>query len=410
MLGLAVATLAGVVAATACGSDTASVPRPSLPSTLVVFASGETLAVDTNSGAVRHLQGPLKDVMYIPSPDGAKLVIGCSDDGTAYIGGDDTGVCMYTDAGYRQLSRSSDLMRPAIVEGDGRQLEGSWSPDSEKFAFLVRDRAAPGVYSSGDIYVVDITGGSIRRIAEGEFPKQRGPLLWSPDGTHIATRNSLSLGGADELAVIDVATGALRSASIGTGLIEQYAWSPDGNMLAFTLNDGAAHLYTATADAGEIRQLTTAWGGDAPVWSPDGQWIAADDTRGDFSTVFAIRADGNDRVEVAARLQRSSRPEWAPDNEHLAFSGSNSAEFNDRRLFVGDIRGGEPRQVADETLAFFPEIAFSSDGNRLFYTANADACFEGCPPGYLFTAPVDGSSPGVKLHDAPVNLFLGRVP
>jgi Tol biopolymer transport system component len=407
-LGIAGAGLVSIVAAAACGSATSDEGQhPVVPRDLVVFSNGETLAVDTQSGAVRHLQGPLKDVQYIPSPDGAKLVIGCGDDGSADIGADDAGICMYTDAGYRQLSRSSDLMHPGLVEDDATQLEGSWSPDSQRFTFLVRDRA-------GDIYVVDVRSGAVQRIAEGEFAKLRGPLLWSPDGTHIATRNSPRLGGGDELEVIDAATGATVGSLLAPGgregSIEQYAWSPDSKTLAFTWNDGSVHLYIAAADQSEVRQLTTALGDTAPVWSPDGAWIAADDLRGSFSTVFAIRADGSGRVELGSDLQRSSQPVWAPDSTHMAFSGSASAEFNDRRLFIGDIGGDKPRQVADETLAFFPQIAFSSDGKRLFYTAEAGPCIEGCPPGYLFMAPADGASPAVKLHDAPVYRFLGWLP
>lgn len=381
---------------------------------LVVFAGGETVAVDTATGATRHLQGPLKDVGYLPSPDGAKLIIGCDDDARAYIGGEDTGLCMYTDAGYRQLSRSSDLVSPGLVEDDATQLEGSWSADSTRFAFLVRQKAAQGVYSSGDIYIVDLRGGPVRRVSEGEFAKLRGPLLWSPDGAQIATRNSPRIGSGDELGVIDVATGANRSLAVstrlGTGQIEQYAWSPDGTKLAFTLNDGATHLYGALADASEIQSLTTAWGGAAPVWSADGAWIAALDVRDAQSILLAVRADGSERREIGLGLHNSSQPVWAPDSTRLAFAASASGDFNDRRLYTAGIGGGAPRRMADETPAFFPQIAFSGDGQRIFYTADAGRCMEGCPPGYLYMTRVEGTSPAVKLFDAPVERFLGRLP
>jgi Tol biopolymer transport system component len=322
-------------------------------------------------------------------------------------------LCSYDNSGYKQLTRSTDLVRPGFVEDDATQLEASWSGDSRKLAFLVWERASPGVYSSGDIYVADLETHAVKRIAEGAFAELRGPMIWSPDGTRIAVRTSPRLNIEDQLLVLDVATGVGRSVTAGlpAGGVEQYAWAPDSSAIAFTWNDGSVRLYVATAAGQTARDLGPAWGGTPPAWSADGRWIAATQVLDVFSSVFVVKADGSERRDLAGRFRQSDHATWAPDSERLAFEGSPSGEFNDRHLFVTDNTGGTPREIAKETtLAFSPLITFSKDAQRLLFTADAAGCFEGCPPGYLFMIDVDGGSPPVRLHEQPVYQFLGWLP
>jgi hypothetical protein len=57
-------------------------------------------------------------------------------------------------------------------------------------------------------------------------------------------------------------------------------------------------------------------------------------------------------------------------------------EFPDSSLHVADIDGDEPtRQISGLAPASFPAMVFSPDGERVFFTAEAAACREGCPPG-----------------------------
>jgi Tol biopolymer transport system component len=228
------------------------------------------------------------------------------------------------------------------------------------------------VYSSGDVYVADLQTNTVKRVAEGAFAELRGPMAWSPDGTRIALRNSQRLGGGDQLLVLDTTTGQSTSytGDLPAGLVEQYAWAPDSSAVAFTWNDGSFHLYVAIAAGGALRDLGPAWGGTPPAWSPDGTWIAATQVLDVFSSVFIARTDGSDRRQIAGELHQSNNPAWAPDSKHLAFEGAPSDDFNDRHLFVTDVTGGTPRELANgTTLAFSPLIAFSNDGRRALFTA-----------------------------------------
>jgi Tol biopolymer transport system component len=197
----------------------------------------------------------------------------------------------------------------------------------------------------------------------------------------------------------------------GEGLIEQYAWSPDSASLAFTYNTayngGGVNLYVAPADGSDLRKLTTIWPATEPAWSPDGEWIAASDVIGNFASAYIVRSDGSERREIGEGLHDSGQPAWSPDGRSVAFPGSVTDEFGQQRLFEYDLERGERRIVApDVTLAFFPIITFSRDGERIFFTADAPPCMEGCPPGRLFMIERKSDSLPTRLSDDLVSELL----
>ncbi|MBL8119874.1 MAG: PD40 domain-containing protein, partial [Anaerolineae bacterium] len=53
------------------------------------------------------------------------------------------------------------------------------------------------------------------------------------------------------------------------------AWSPDGQMIAFTSErDGNAELYTMSLESGSVRRLTDSPEHEfSPLWSPDGEQL-----------------------------------------------------------------------------------------------------------------------------------------
>jgi Tol biopolymer transport system component len=410
------ALCAVMMIAAACAGDGGFDNRPA---ELIVF-TGETYAVDMETGDVRRISGALKDVYYVPSPDGRTLVIGCDDEGRAYIGQDDVALCAYGPDGYVQLTTFDDLANPALIETDGTNLEVSWSPDGARLAFLAKQHVAGGQYSSGDLYVLELASGDALQLDEGSPVELRGPMKWSPDGTMIALRNSGRFGLRDELLLV-AADGRfvddLANPLEGDGGIEQYEWSRDSRQIAFIRNEGplrGTSLYVADvtdAGGGDVRHFSDAWGGAAPAWSPDGEWIAAVRSVNNFSRVFVARSDGSERRDVGEALLRSESPAWSPDSERLVVAGAREPapspnEFPDSGLFVIDIDGGEPELISDLEPAFFPIVVVSPDGERVFLTAEAGGCFEGCPPGYLYVIEIDGNQPARRLLEERVSGVL----
>ena len=107
---------------------------------------------------------------------------------------------------------------------------GTWSPDSERFAFVV---VADG---DNQIVVVNARNGTVdRRIAIDEIGAMTNPA-WSPDGRYIAF--SGSAGGISDLYVYDLETEATTRLTNDKFADLQPTWSPDGQTLAFTSDRG----------------------------------------------------------------------------------------------------------------------------------------------------------------------------
>jgi Tol biopolymer transport system component len=105
---------------------------------------------------------------------------------------------------------------------------------------------------------------------------------------------------------------------------------------------------------------------------------------------------------------------WSPDGKWLAFRGARQAaasvnEFPDAGLFVLEMSGGAPALISDLEPVFTPIVSFSPDADRIFFTAEAGGCAEGCPPGYLYMIDANGHEPAKRLHDRPVDRALGVV-
>ena len=378
---------------------------------VVVFQTdGGTVEVNTITGEARAIMGSLKDMYYIPSPDGTKYAFACADDGSAYIGGEKANLCVWDSDGpsVPPVVTAAQFVRPGTLEDEQLgSMQGGWSPDGRLFAFLVHRLEA----DSGDVYVFDFDTGQATRVIEGGVAELWGPMKWAPDGTRFAVRRTPRSGPDDSLLIADVARASaeiVRGTTQGVSGIEQYEWSMDGGRLAFVQNQG---LYTVTADGTSVQSLGAAWGGTAPAWSPDGQWIAVSRAEARFAQAYAVRSDGSREVALAPALPASDNVAWSPDSALVAFKGSESGEFNDRGLYVSGVDGGVPRLLTeDPPLATFPLIFWGEDGAHIFYTADAGPCREGCPPGFLYMIAADGSGAPQRITDTPVYQILGWRP
>jgi Tol biopolymer transport system component len=224
----------------------------------------------------------------------------------------------------------SDLQ--VLAGRPGAEFDGAWSPDGGHVAYRDSRR---GINEDDEVYVMAADGSAARSLSN--HPANDWGPDWAPDGRSIvfnSDRDGHPLGGY----LVDAAGGDIRR--IKTDVWCEYpSFSPDGRHIVFMGHQGADYeIFTVELDTGRTTQLTDAPGSDGwPVWSPDGRSIAFVSERDDCT-----RADPNEDcwrtgdpgehhdpwiMDVDGGNQRRVTPEfghfvaWSPDGAHLLVSG-----------------------------------------------------------------------------------------
>jgi len=134
---------------------------------------------------------------------------------------------------------------------------GAWSPDGRWFAFAAvrQGRAA--------LQLIDVRDGRADR--EIVFPTLGQVLLpsWSPDGKSIAV--SALAGGWTDLYMVNVATGTLTRVTNDAFADLQPAWSHDGRTVAFVTERYSSDLDTMRIGSPRLALLDVATGAIRPV-------------------------------------------------------------------------------------------------------------------------------------------------
>ncbi len=191
-----------------------------------------------------------------------------------------------------------------------------WSPDGKRIGFVSSRDGAPQVYA------IPIGGGEATKLTNVASGVDN--FAWSPDGSHLSFTSSVrvdkslkeiypdlnkvdaklyddllyrhwtewsdgtyshlfvqSLAGGDAM---DLMAGErFDSPLVPTGGAEEIAWSPDGSELCYTAKKGPnqarstdADLYVVSVHGGAAKCITEGMDGldRAPLYSPDGKWIA----------------------------------------------------------------------------------------------------------------------------------------
>lgn len=170
--------------------------------------------------------------------------------------------------------------------------------------------------------------------------------------------------------------------------------SPDGEEIVFDL---LGDLYILPIDGGEARALTSGLAWDMqPRFSPDGRTIAFTSDRGGGDNIWTVRRDGTDLRQVTKETFRLvNNPVWSPDGDYIAAR----KHFTSRRsLGAGEIwlyhkSGGEGLQVNERPndQKDLGEPAFSPDGRYIYYSRDST-------PGGIFEYSKDSNSQIYTIH------------
>lgn len=195
------------------------------------------------------------------------------------------------------------------VKGDIEEYE--WAPDSKQLLMMI-----------GDPSYADTASSRIRKpyvIDRFQFKQDRKGYLDS-NATHLYLFNITSR-------AMDTLTKGIYSES-------QAKFSPDGKRIAFVSNRTASpdqnentDLFVMEAKAGALPKKLTQWAGEdtRPVWSPDGKWIAYQQSSSDeVFTMYGqpliaiIPSGGGEKKIVSASVDRPVRDfHWSKDSKQV---------------------------------------------------------------------------------------------
>ena len=221
--------------------------------------------------------------------------------------------------------------------------------------------------SPNEIFVANPDGSGATRIGSGQNAS------WSPDGKRIAfaaTYCDWYYGCNSSLDIIDPETTRSFSHLFGNHRIETPAWSPDGELIAYTefVNE---KLFTVSPAGGLPRHVPIpgAMRVREPSWSPDSKRIALAClvSSGDYD-ICVINRDGAGLVRLVQRNSIDRQPAWSPDGNTIAFTIAPTSEAMGEIALV-PATGGNVTIVTNGS-----EPSWSHDGTRLMF-ARSDGLY-----------------------------------
>jgi Tol biopolymer transport system component len=268
--------------------------------------------------------------------------------------------------------------------------------------------------------------GSIRQLTSGGTHAE---AYWSPDGTKLIYQAVRDGDKADQIYVLDLATGESKRISDGRGKTTCAYFLRDGRIVYSSTKAAGAEpppppdrskgyvwplyrdfdLYLLDPKTGAEKRLTDSDGYDAETTvSADGARLVFTSHRDGAFGLYTMKPDGTDLRKVTRKRCYTGGAFFSPDGASLVYrsfypKGDADEKMLDRMLaeralipfkgmvieiYLADADGGNERAVTKmEKISFAP--TFHPDGRRIIFTSDAQAKARG---GYnLFLINTDGT-------------------
>jgi len=228
---------------------------------------------------------------------------------------------------------------------------------------------------------------------------------FSPDGNQLAFACRAAPGDVSHICVKLIGAGTPLRLTNSTRSDFAPVWSPDGRYIAFSRQpeQGSEALSAPLLD-GEVLSVPSLGGPERQLghteiylysaarnlaWSPDGKLIAVVDrasSKGPYRVSFVSVANLEERefTSPPAGYFGDSDPAFSPDGQTLAFARSPDVAVSD--IYLQPLAGGEARRLTSDGKGI-AGLAWTADGRSIVYSAPFGGLLS------LWRVPVSGGEP-----------------
>jgi TolB protein len=283
---------------------------PGIAQTKIAFVSNrsghkEIWEMDYD-GANQHQLTHLGTTSLTPrwSPDDSHIAFTCFEPYRRIVSAQ---ICMYS-------TLTNHIM--SFPRFPGTTSSPAWSPDGNQLAFMASFQGDPEIYTS------DAFGGHIHRLTYSLAvstsptwdPKTGNQIIFVSDRGGLPDLFEMNSDGSNTTKIpLSEATGVAAADLPATGYVIDPAWSPNGELLAFSWRRPAGNydLYVMDLASHQLIELTRDSGqNERPSWAPDGRHIVFESTRSGTLQIWSVLADGSEPRELTA-TGRNESPNWS---------------------------------------------------------------------------------------------------
>ena len=196
-------------------------------------------------------------------------------------------------------SEQSCCIDPPVGDHGMADDSPAWSPDGSSIAF---HRAIASNYGPAGVYILSLRTRTVRLVTPGTYFSPRD-LSFSPEGERL-----VGVWGG-QLAIIDVATGAVSRPYYTESGVWCPNWSPDGEQIlyhraltpsSYPLDSMGIHIFDlATGEDHAVWAGSRLLAGWPLRWSPEGHRVAfVDDPPGDYVQGISVYTLGDTAVQT----------------------------------------------------------------------------------------------------------------